>query len=176
MKKLLTVIVILAGLAILGLMPLPFETTNRVINSVFIARPSEDVFNYVTTPGNWPKWHPSSLAVHGATGHSLHQGERVTEDYRVAGHEGTAEWMVVERNAPHTWRITATVGSRNAGWVRYEVAEENGGSRFTREFLYRPNTLLTVILDRLSIHAKIDAESSQAVRQLKEILEGREQA
>ena len=38
----------------------------RVTTTTEISRPVEEVFDYLTTPGNWPRWHPSSLAVSGA--------------------------------------------------------------------------------------------------------------
>ena len=49
----------------------------RVYNTIWIRAPIERVFDYVTTPGNWPVWHPSSLGVSGATDHSLDPGERI---------------------------------------------------------------------------------------------------
>jgi uncharacterized protein YndB with AHSA1/START domain len=60
----------------------------RICKSIRIQTPVEEVFEYVTTPGNWPAWHPSSLGVDGATDHSLEPGEQVTEEYRVAGRRG----------------------------------------------------------------------------------------
>ncbi len=30
----------------------------RIITSTYIARPIEEVYNFVTTPGNWPRWSP----------------------------------------------------------------------------------------------------------------------
>jgi len=171
MKKFLIAAAVLALIAALLFVPLPFESTTAIVSSVFIARRNEDVFNYVTTPGNWPKWHPSSLAVSGSTDHSLMLEETVTENYKVAGHYGTAVWTVVERTAPSRWTITAEVEGRNAGLVRYNLSPENGGTRFTREFIYHPHSLLTIALDRLSIRPQIEAESTQAVQQLKKILE-----
>jgi uncharacterized protein YndB with AHSA1/START domain len=172
-KKVLIAATLLLMIVGVVLVPLPIEPTSRIVSSIFIARNNEEVFNYVTTPANWPKWHPSSLAVSGATDHSLMTDELVTENYKVAGHTGTAVWTVVERSAPNSWTITANIGNRNAGQVRYDLSPENGGTRFTREFLYHPRSLLTMALDRFSIRAQIEAESAQAVQQLKEVLEGR---
>src|SRR5437867_6277649 len=58
----------------------------QIATSIQIARPRDEVFAFVTTPGNWPKWHPSSLGVRGATDHSLAVGER---DYRGLSCGGT---------------------------------------------------------------------------------------
>ena len=61
------------------LLPAPEEPV-RIENEVNISRTPQEVFDFVTTPGNWPKWHPSSLAVSGATDHPLRVGEQATED------------------------------------------------------------------------------------------------
>jgi membrane-bound lytic murein transglycosylase B len=45
---------------------------------VFIHRDIADVFDLLTTPKNWPEWHPASISVAGATDHSLAIGEGVT--------------------------------------------------------------------------------------------------
>ena len=65
----------------------------RLYTTIQIQAPTERVFDYVTTPGNWPVWHPSSLGVSGATDHSLEPGERVTEGFLVAGRRGRVVWM-----------------------------------------------------------------------------------
>jgi len=83
-RKTIAVAVVLASFVLLPLVPLPFQDRTRITNSIAIARPPDAVFAYVTTPGNWPKWHPASKAVSGATDHSLVVGEKVTEDFIVA--------------------------------------------------------------------------------------------
>src|SRR5438128_6964424 len=133
-KTVIVGVAIVAGVIGAAFVPLPFENSTRISNSVFIARPPADVFAYVTTPGNWPKWHPSSLGVHGATDHSLAVGECVTEDFRVAGRTGQAVWTVVESFSPQSWTIDATINGRGAGSVHYLVSPETGGTRFVREF------------------------------------------
>ena len=72
---------------------------SRVYKTILIDVPIEKVFDYVTTPANWPKWHPSSLGVSGKTDRSLEPGEKVAEDYRVAGRRGRVVWTVREREA-----------------------------------------------------------------------------
>src|SRR5438034_205416 len=75
--------------------PDPSERTmTRIYTRISIQRPIEEVFAYVTTPANWPRWHPSSLGVRGAADHPLEVGEQVTEDFRVAGRCGEVVWTV----------------------------------------------------------------------------------
>ncbi|WP_435517351.1 SRPBCC family protein [Variovorax sp. GT1P44] len=152
------------------LVPLEADTT-RIVSTADIARPPPAVFAYVTTPGNWPKWHPSSLAVSGAVDHPLQIGETVTEDFEVAGRRGRALWRVTAREPDRLWRISGTIEGREAGTVSYSLAPTSTGTRFVREFDYRMPNLMLALLNRLSLQRRIEAESAQAVRQLKERIE-----
>jgi uncharacterized protein YndB with AHSA1/START domain len=67
---------------------------SRIDKTIHIRKPVEQVFEFVTTPVNWPRWHPSSLAVSGAMDHSLEVGEQVTEEFLVAGRRGRVVWRV----------------------------------------------------------------------------------
>ncbi|SEK01252.1 SRPBCC family protein [Paraburkholderia diazotrophica] len=164
--------------AALGLLfvPLPraFDLSTRIVTVELIARPSTAVFDYVTTPANWPAWHPSSLSVTGATDHSLAVGEQTTEEFRVAGRRGRVVWTVVERNRPDKWTIDGTIDGRPAGTVSYTLTPDvNGtnGTRFERTFVYRSPTLWFVLLNAALLRAKIQAESDEAVKRLKNALE-----
>lgn len=138
---------------------------------ISIARPVEDVFNYVTTPGHWPDWHPSSLGVTGATDHSLAVGEEVTEEFLVAGRRGKLTWRVTQRDAPRVWVISGQVGAQGSGTVAYELAPEGAGTLFTRVFTYQGNGLLFTIVNRLFYNRRVVAESVEALRRLKQRLE-----
>src|SRR5215471_21272550 len=99
-RTLVIVVAALIGVGILALVPMPLRDDTHIANTIVIAKPPDAVFAYVTTPGNWPKWHPASRAVSGTTDHSLTVGERVTEDFIVAGREGRVVWTAVKRDAP----------------------------------------------------------------------------
>ena len=166
-------VALLAVAAIVGvlLVPLPFDDTTRIRNSVSIDRDPEVVFAYVTTPANWPRWHPSSLGVSGAVDHALDLGEQVTEDFLVAGRRGQAVWTVVQREAPERWVIAGEVNGRPAGAVTYTLASAGAGTRFERELVYGSPNLLFAALNRIRIRARIQSESAEAVRRLKQVLE-----
>jgi len=144
----------------------------RIYTAAEIARPIDEVFEYVTTPGNWPQWHPSSLAVSGATDHSLALGEQVTEEFTVAGRRGRCVWTVTERDAPRRWAITTIVEDTGTkGRVAYTLTATPGGTKFEREFVYKPPNALFALLDRLIVRRRVEAESAEALRRLKARLE-----
>ncbi|KAF7962894.1 polyketide cyclase [Cupriavidus sp. UYMU48A] len=171
-------VVVAIGIALL-FVPLPWTDTTRIHNEAVIARPPAAVFDYVSTPGNWPSWHPSSLGVAGATDHSLQPGERVTETFVVAGRSGVVVWTVTKSDPPRAWVIEGEIEGRKAGTVTYTLtpaltptltpAEES--TRFERDFTYHSPTLLFVLLNRVVLRPRIEAESAEAVRRLKARLE-----
>jgi hypothetical protein len=180
-RTLIAVAVAVVSAAAILLVPLPFEDTTRVPNTIDIGQPPARVFDYVTTPGNWPHWHPSSQAVHGAIDHPLQTGEQVIEDFSVAGRQGQVIWTVVEHARPSHWKIAGRIDGRPAGTVQYDLAPIPGdpardaqgepATRFTREFDYGAPNLLFSILNRVALRARIERESTAAVQALKRELE-----
>lgn len=171
MKQWPVAVVGVAVLALAVLGPLPFDDRTAIRHEVVIAQPPELVFAYVTTPAGWPAWHPSSIAVHGMVDHSLLRGEQVTEDFVVAGYRGQAVWRVLARDAPRRWMIEGEIDGRPAGHVTYRLAPDAGGTRFERELVYPSRHLLFLVMNRLRIRARVEAESAEAVRRLKQVLE-----
>jgi len=170
-KQFVLACVAIGAVAGLALVPLPLHDRTRTVNVIIIARPPEAVFAYVTTPGNWPKWHPASLAVSGTTGHSLVPGERVTEDFLVAGRKGKGVWTVQKRDAPREWVIKGDIDEHVAGLITYTLAAVAEGTRFEREFVYDSPNLLFAVLNRISLRTQVELESAQAVQNLKRLLE-----
>ncbi len=146
----------------------------RILTTARIQAPIEEVFDYVTTPGNWPEWHPSSLGVSGATDHPLEPGEQVTEEFRVAGRRGRVVWTVREREAPRRWLIDGQV--EGGGTITYTLTQHDDGTTFEREFIYTMPNLLLALLDRLVLRRRVEAESAEALRRLKRTLEQRSPA
>jgi uncharacterized protein YndB with AHSA1/START domain len=81
----------------------------RIVTAIEIRAPIERVFDYATTAGNWPSWHPASRAVRGATDHPAAHGERITEEIQTGGRSWRAVWTVRERGA------AAPLGDRRRG-------------------------------------------------------------
>ena len=145
---------------------------SQIHNSIEIACPIELVFDFATTPGHWAEWHPSTIAVTGDTDHSLEPGEQVTEDFRAARRNGRAVWTVKEREAPYRWVIAGVAESGGTATITYSFTKVGAGTRFDRDLVYSHPGLIFAILDKLLGHRLLATESEQALRQLKELLEG----
>jgi uncharacterized protein YndB with AHSA1/START domain len=98
----------------------------RIVTAVIIRRPIGAVFDYVTTPANWPKWHPASRAVSGAVDRPLLAGEEVAEDFVVGGRAGRCVWRVTKREAPHLWTIAASAPQVQAE-IGYRLSAQGAG-------------------------------------------------
>lgn len=139
----------------------------RICNSIQIRQPIEQVFDFITTPGNWPQWHPASVSVSDNADHSLTPGEEVTENISVAGHRGQVTWLVRERSAPHRWVIDGTGKNGGRATITYTLTRHPVGTNFERELVYAmPNPLLG-LLDRLIIRSRMKADSVEALQRLK---------
>jgi uncharacterized protein YndB with AHSA1/START domain len=144
----------------------------RIHTTTHIRRSPETVFDFVTTARNWPRWHPSSLGVSGAIDHSGQPGEKITEKFLVAGRKGEVVWTVKERVAPRRWVIEGVIVSRRAGGtITYTLTPRDGGTFFEREFIYPLPHPLFALLDVLFIRRRVEAESAEALRWLKQTLE-----
>lgn len=149
--------------------------TTEIRTHTLIQRSPDEVFDFVTTPANWPRWHPSSVAVRGpGADHSSLVGEEITEDFRVAGRTGTVTWRVIERIEPSSWAIEGVIqGRSNGGVVRYELTPTETGTAFTRTFSYPTPGALYTFLDRLIVRRRVRGESNEATRRLRKLLEAR---
>jgi uncharacterized protein YndB with AHSA1/START domain len=143
----------------------------RIVTAIEIRAPIERVFDYATTAGNWPSWHPASRAVRGATDHPAAHGERITEEIQTGGRSWRAVWTVRERAPPHRWVIEGEADGGGRAVITYRLGAHDGGTRFERELVYRMPNLWLAVLDRLFIRRRMAAESAEALRRLKLILE-----
>ena len=143
----------------------------RIDTTVHINKAMEEVYDFLTTPGNWPRWHPSSLGVRGAVDHSLDAGEQVTEEYRVAGQNGTAVWTVRERAAPVRWVIDGVAENGSAATITYTLTGDAHGTQFHRELVVTKLPTAGAQVDREAFRRAVEAESAEALRRLKQVLE-----
>src|SRR5262245_10994034 len=143
----------------------------RICNNIQIRRPIEQVFDFITTPANWPQWHPASVSVGGNADHSLLPGEQITENISVAGRHGEVIWLVRERSAPHRWVIDGTVKDGGRATITYIFTRDSDGTNFERELVYTMPNAFLAILDRLIVRSRMKADSAEALRRLKRLLE-----
>jgi Polyketide cyclase / dehydrase and lipid transport len=142
----------------------------RIVVAVSIHRPIDAVFNFITTPANWPKWHPATRAVSGSADHSLLIGEEVTEEFVAGGRHGSCVWQVTQRAAPYLWMIT-TSAPRIRAEITYRLAVQGENTLFERELIYVTSGIWLAILDFLLLRRRMDRESRVALERVKERLE-----
>jgi uncharacterized protein YndB with AHSA1/START domain len=147
------------------------NSESRLVSSVRIHREMADVFDFFTTPKNWPRWHPASISVAGATDHSLASGEEVTEEFRTGNGKGRTVWRVTAREAPHLWRIENTPAGDARFTITYRLRQDERDTVFERDMQYQFNRLWLRVLDPLFIRCRMEQESQQALSNAKEILE-----
>ncbi len=61
---------------------------------------------------------------------------------------------------------------RSGGTITYTATPHDAGTTFEREFVYATPNRLLALLDRLVLRRRIEAESAEALRRLKTVLEG----
>jgi uncharacterized protein YndB with AHSA1/START domain len=143
----------------------------KIVASIRIDRPMSAVFDYVTTPANWPSWHPASRRVTGAIDHSLVMGEQVTEEFIAGGQAASCVWHVMRRRPPYLWKIV-TVTPQISAEITYRLKPlGKGGTYFERELIYRPTGLWFRVLDFFAMRRRNRQESRLALERLKERLE-----
>lgn len=148
----------------------------RIRTTTSIARPREEVFDFLTTPANWTRWHPSTIAVTGDAEHPQTLGEHCVEEFVVAGRRGITEWTVIGCDRPVRWTIEAHPPNGGHATITYELAAGGGTTTFTRTLEYTmPNPFLA-LLDLLVLRARVDRESTTALANVKRVLETSYQA
>jgi uncharacterized protein YndB with AHSA1/START domain len=145
--------------------------STRIYNAIVVACSVERVFDYATTPAQWPQWHPSSLKLYGDAAHSLERGEKFEEDVRAGGRKGHLKWNVLERKPAQQWIAEAQVDNGASLVLTYKVSAHEGGCLFERELSYQlPNAFLRV-LNKLILQRRIERESAESLAHLKAVLE-----
>ena len=146
-------------------------SASHIVSTIRIHREMADVFDFFTTPKNWPRWHPASISVAGATDHSLAIGEEVTEEFRTGNGKGRTVWRVTAREAPRLWRIENSPAGDAQVAITYRLRMDGSDTVFERDMQYQFNRLWLIVLDPLFIRRRMERESEQAVVNAKQILE-----
>ncbi|WP_342244433.1 SRPBCC family protein [Pseudomonas sp. OTU5201] len=151
--------------------PLEQESSmTRMQHEVEIAHAPEYVLAYASTATRWPEWHPSSLRVDGPVG-PLPAGSHFEEDIHAGGRAGHLSWDVTEYNPGRLWRATAKGTHGLELMLTYECESTGSGTRFVRTLEYGFSGLAMQIANWLVMRGKIDRESAESMKQLKEMAE-----
>jgi uncharacterized protein YndB with AHSA1/START domain len=141
-----------------------------IVTEIDIPRRIEDVFSFVTTPANWPLWHPSSLRVSAGADHPLTVGEAVQEDFVAAGQRGTVTWVVRSASPPGSWTIDCTPEMGGFAQITYQLTPAAGGTHFKRTLRYTMPSLWMRVLDALVLRWRLQTESATALWRLRDLL------
>ena len=84
---------------------------HQKITSGIVARPIGEVFDWLTTPGYWPRVSPASLAIEADDPwRPLRAGDRFRERAHIALWRGHFDWVVEVVERPHRCVLTAICG------------------------------------------------------------------
>lgn len=146
-------------------------TATTLVHHIDIRRTPQEVFDYVTTPGRWPEWHPSSLQLGPDTDRPLPAGARFHEQVRAGGRSTQLFWRVRAAERPTRWVADAEASNGAQLTLSYSMQVFDSGTRFERRLRYElPNPWLR-LLNRLLLRRRIERESMESLRQLQQRLE-----
>jgi uncharacterized protein YndB with AHSA1/START domain len=173
-RLLLWAVVAAAAIAVVLFVPLPWPDAllaTRIVDRAEIAAPPERVFAYVTTPANWPRWHPQSRAVSGVVDRTPQPGEKTIEDFEIAGRKGRATWVSIAVDAPRRWEFEGRGEGGGGARIVYSLAPTAQGTHFERALVYRGPNLAFAIINALELRGAMTRDSAEAVRRLKQAIE-----
>lgn len=143
----------------------------HIRTSVVIHQPLERVFEFVIRACRQSQWHwtgPPTTA--GTPPPAL--GDSFTEEFLVAGKRGRITWTVRELSPPHRWVLSGVCPDGGTATLIYGFLAVPGGARVKRELSYDVPALMDGIGDFLTLRNRIQAESADALRCLKHVVEG----
>lgn len=163
-----------------GMLPAPFTLEQvdayianggvTIVNSTFIKCDQVTVFDFVTRPTQWHRWHPATKEVTNAPDRPLVTGDTMCEHIQVVGQHFDAVWKVFSC-APHTHWVIATVADHGDSKITYDCKAVEGGCQFTRQLQYRSKNWFMRLLDGNLIKWAINRQSATALANLTKLLE-----
>jgi uncharacterized protein YndB with AHSA1/START domain len=144
--------------------------TNTIRNSVFINRPVNDVFDFVTDPTTTPQWQANLVRSEVLTAGPMRLGTRVLEVRRIGKSEMQAEWEVTAYEPPTRRGYVYPAGFgpiRQQGISTFEPAEGGTQLSFTAQIEASfPFNLLLPLLARV-----MQQQNDKSFAILKRVLE-----
>jgi uncharacterized protein YndB with AHSA1/START domain len=152
----------------------------RVETEIEIAVPPATVFDYATTPANWPKFWAITEGVSGEVDRPATVGARWIERVHLPVWKGEFHWEAVEcdrpghflmRGSSHTDGPLGRLLKSEPGEIRYTLTATPGGTRFRRAMDYPSPPLLLRPWDALVSRPVMRRAIERALARLKQILE-----
>lgn len=142
----------------------------RIVTMIDIARPQIAVFEFVTNPALWKRWHPATIAVSGVPNRPLTHGETVDEQIQAGPRRFSARWTVVECKPPRRW-VIETDSAEGAARITYKLSEQEGICYFERVLEYESKRLPWKWFDGNLTRRMLMRQSDEALHNLKRVIE-----
>src|SRR5438132_299545 len=110
---------------------MPGRPFQRFVQSIVLAAPPDQVFDFVTNPSQWYRWHPATRSVRDVPPRPLGLHETMVEHIRAGGRSFEAVWTVVACERPSLWQIE-TATPHGASVITYHLEPLGSGCRFER--------------------------------------------
>jgi uncharacterized protein YndB with AHSA1/START domain len=141
-------------------------------NTITIERPIEEVFEYVSTPENDPRWVSVSIRNQRTLPGPMHVGMTTEEDVKIFGQRSRDTWEVTQYEPPTVIAYRATSGLLCGGVVRLRCEPVEGGTRLTHAVEYEVRGIYYKTIAPLMPWATKRLLASMD-RTLKDLLEGK---
>jgi uncharacterized protein YndB with AHSA1/START domain len=141
-------------------------------NTITIERPIEEVFEYVSTPENDPRWVSVSIRNQRTLPGPMRVGMTTEEDVKIFGQRSRDTWEVTQYEPPTVIAYRATSGLLCGGVVRLRCEPVEGGTRLTHAVEYEVRGIYYKTIAPLMPWATKRLLASMD-RTLKDLLEGK---
>jgi uncharacterized protein YndB with AHSA1/START domain len=153
----------------------------EIVVDVVIKAPAMTVFHFATTPRNWPRFWPVTLAVSGDVNVSPPVGATWSERVKIWLWTGDFHWKTVATSPPTLFEIECTkkkgfgllgrVAGRTTGRIRYSLTEQDGQTTFHRVLNYEESRLVGKVIDFLITRWFLTMVARRALSTLARILD-----
>lgn len=151
-------------------LPEALSGATTICTTIDIRRSAAEVFDFVSTPALWHRWHPATRAVREVPSRPLVAGETMLESIGAAGRRFDARWTVLACDAPKRW-VIATDTPRGVARITYRTSPSAEGCSFERTLEFRSKGRLWSRLDATLTRWLLVRQSARALRNLKRVLE-----
>jgi hypothetical protein len=155
--------------------------THRHVATTAIARPIEDVFDWVTTPGNWPGVSPITLAIEAEdAARPVRAGDRFRQNVHMLLWRGHFDWTVESVERPYRCVFTAKghgetllskLAGENLSRIEYTFSWDGQSTQVTHELQIHKGGLSALVDDLEGLCRTLDQAASDTLATMKSVLE-----